>query len=69
MSRLDIIRAWKDESYRLSLSAKQLASMPANPAGAVELTDAEAATIDGKLALAGCSGCHGSKACASAFLR
>jgi mersacidin/lichenicidin family type 2 lantibiotic len=69
MSRLDIIRAWKDESYRLSLSADQLAGLPANPAGAVELTDAEAATIDGKLALAGCSGCHGSKACARAFLR
>lgn len=63
MSRIDVIRAWKDAAFRRTLSSEQLAGMPANPAGAVELTEAEAATINGKLAMAGCSSCHGSKAC------
>ena len=59
MSRLDVIRAWKDAAYRNSLSAAEKAMLPANPAGAVELTDAEAATVDGKLSVAICSTCHG----------
>lgn len=59
MSRLDIIRAWKDKAYRNGLSAEQKAMLPENPAGAVELSDAEAATIEGKLAYAICSSCHG----------
>ncbi|HEY2837599.1 MAG TPA: mersacidin/lichenicidin family type 2 lantibiotic [Pirellulales bacterium] len=63
MSRVDIIRAWKDASYRNSLSAAQKAGLPANPAGMVELTEIEASTINGKVALAGCSGCHGSRVC------
>ncbi len=63
MSRFDVIRAWKDAAYRRSLTAEQLAALPANPAGAVELTEEEAATVNGKLALAGCSSCHGSRGC------
>jgi mersacidin/lichenicidin family type 2 lantibiotic len=63
MSRLDIIRAWKDAAYRRSLSSEQLKRLPMNPAGAVELTEAEAATVNGKLAMAGCSSCHGSRGC------
>jgi mersacidin/lichenicidin family type 2 lantibiotic len=39
MKTLDIVRAWKDESYRRSLSTEQLAALPPNPAGLVELTD------------------------------
>jgi mersacidin/lichenicidin family type 2 lantibiotic len=39
MATIDIIRAWKDESYRASLSAEERAAIPANPAGPVELTD------------------------------
>ena len=45
MSDLDIIRAWKDKTYRNSLSAEQLAQLPENPAGAVDLTDDELANI------------------------
>jgi mersacidin/lichenicidin family type 2 lantibiotic len=41
MSYLEIIRAWKDEEYRLSLSEEQRAQLPENPAGLIELTDAE----------------------------
>jgi mersacidin/lichenicidin family type 2 lantibiotic len=35
-----IIRAWKDEDYRLSLSNEDLSGLPENPAGLVELSDA-----------------------------
>ena len=30
---MDIIRAWKDEEYRLSLTEEQRALLPDNPAG------------------------------------
>jgi mersacidin/lichenicidin family type 2 lantibiotic len=58
MSRIDIIRAWKDDAYRQSLSEAERAALPANPAGAVELTEAEAAAVEGRLAAACCSTCH-----------
>jgi mersacidin/lichenicidin family type 2 lantibiotic len=41
MSYRDIIRAWKDEEYRLSLSEEQRAVLPEHPAGLIELEDAE----------------------------
>jgi mersacidin/lichenicidin family type 2 lantibiotic len=41
MSLADIVRAWKDESYRAGLSDAERAALPANPAGAIELTEAE----------------------------
>lgn len=41
MSKIDIVRAWRDESYRLSLSEAERASLPESPAGPVELTDAD----------------------------
>jgi len=41
MNAFDIIRAWKDEAYRGSLSAAQLAALPANPAGMVELAETD----------------------------
>jgi mersacidin/lichenicidin family type 2 lantibiotic len=47
MSTLDIIRAWKDEDYRLSLSDEQRALLPAHPAGLLELTDAELDAVAG----------------------
>jgi mersacidin/lichenicidin family type 2 lantibiotic len=34
-----IIRAWIDEEYRLSLSEEQLAQLPEHPAGLIELND------------------------------
>ena len=36
MSTLQIVRAWKDQSYRNSLSADQLAKLPAHPSGVIE---------------------------------
>jgi mersacidin/lichenicidin family type 2 lantibiotic len=47
MSKKDVIRAWKDPNYRKSLSAAELAALPANPAGAIELTDAELGGVSG----------------------
>jgi mersacidin/lichenicidin family type 2 lantibiotic len=41
MSTRNIIRAWKDEEYRQSLSATEKESMPPNPAGLIELSDAQ----------------------------
>jgi mersacidin/lichenicidin family type 2 lantibiotic len=41
MKSADVIRAWKNEEYRLSLSEAERALLPAHPAGAVELTDVE----------------------------
>ncbi len=46
---VDLIRAWKDENYREGLTPQQLALMPANPAGAIELTEEELAGVDGAL--------------------
>jgi mersacidin/lichenicidin family type 2 lantibiotic len=45
--KFDIIRAWKDEAYRSSLSSEEQAMLPENPAGALELSDAELKTIYG----------------------
>jgi mersacidin/lichenicidin family type 2 lantibiotic len=33
----NVIRAWKDADYRRSLTAEQLARVPAHPAGAIEI--------------------------------
>ena len=38
---MDIIRAWKDEEYRMSLTEEQRALLPDNPAGPTELSDAD----------------------------
>jgi mersacidin/lichenicidin family type 2 lantibiotic len=45
--KIDIIRAWKDEEYRNSLSSEEQAMLPANPAGALELSDADLEGIHG----------------------
>ncbi|HEY6348726.1 MAG TPA: mersacidin/lichenicidin family type 2 lantibiotic [Candidatus Angelobacter sp.] len=37
MSTADIIRAWKDQDYLMNLSPSELAQIPENPAGKVEL--------------------------------
>jgi mersacidin/lichenicidin family type 2 lantibiotic len=47
MSNLDVIRAWKDEEYRLSLSEAEYALLPAHPAGPLELTNAHVKTSVG----------------------
>ena len=39
MSQGEIIRAWKDTKFRRRLSEAELALLPPNPAGALEVTD------------------------------
>src|SRR5262245_30801785 len=41
MTQKKTIRAWKDPEYRMTLSIAERAALPANPAGAIELTDAD----------------------------
>jgi mersacidin/lichenicidin family type 2 lantibiotic len=43
----DIVRAWKDASYRRSLTSEQQALLPENPVGSLELTDADLEDIQG----------------------
>ena len=47
MSNIDIIRAWKDEEYRNSLSEEQRSQLPENPAGMVELSDEDMEALAG----------------------
>jgi mersacidin/lichenicidin family type 2 lantibiotic len=47
MSVEKVIRAWKDAEYRRSLSEAEQALLPANPAGAIELGDAELEGVSG----------------------
>ncbi len=49
MSRTDIIRAWKDEDYRQSLSEAARAQLPGHPAGLIELDDANLGLVAGGL--------------------
>jgi mersacidin/lichenicidin family type 2 lantibiotic len=44
---IDIVRAWKDESYRASLSPEEQALLPENPVGGLELSDVELETVHG----------------------
>ena len=47
MSNVNIIRAWKDPIYRNSLSDAERAALPPNPAGAVEISDADLGKVAG----------------------
>src|SRR5580704_9477910 len=47
MSNKNIIRAWKDPVYRNSLSASERAALPPNPAGAIEISDADLGLVAG----------------------
>ena len=74
---MNIIRAWKDEEYRMSLSDEERSLLPDNPAGPMELSDAELDSIvgggggsnnGGGTAVIGCSVACGSVACGSVLL-
>lgn len=56
MSNVDIIRAWKDEEYRSSLTEAQRSQLPENPAGAIELTDEELSSVHGGVSDLGLGG-------------
>lgn len=47
MSNNHIVRAWKDAEYRKNLSEAERATLPAHPAGAIEISDADLGNIAG----------------------
>jgi mersacidin/lichenicidin family type 2 lantibiotic len=48
MTERQIVRAWKDEDYRLSLSEAELSALPENPAGLVQLSELEMGKVGGE---------------------
>lgn len=46
-STVNISQAWKDSEYRDTLSEAQLATLPSNPVGIVELDEAELSEANG----------------------
>ena len=50
MSNNKVVRACKDPAYRNSLSEGERASLPANPAGSIEISDADLGKVAGRLA-------------------
>jgi mersacidin/lichenicidin family type 2 lantibiotic len=49
MKNNHVVRAWKDQEYRQSLSAAERANLPAHPSGRIELTDADLGGASGGL--------------------
>jgi len=49
----NIVRAWKDESYRQSLSAEEQVMLPTNPAGEIELNEAALESVQGACGFSG----------------
>jgi len=47
MTQIDVVRAWKSDVYRGTLTEDQLAMMPAHPAGIAELSEAELMDANG----------------------
>lgn len=45
--KIDVVRAWKDEEYRNSLSDDERQAIPDNPAGVLELSDSDLLHIVG----------------------
>ncbi len=45
ISNLDVVRAWKDEEYRNSLTEEQRAQLPENPAGLIDLTEEDIISV------------------------
>lgn len=47
MRKIDVVRAWRDEEYRNSLTAEERASLPENPAGLATISDETMRSITG----------------------
>jgi mersacidin/lichenicidin family type 2 lantibiotic len=45
--RIDVVRAWRDEEYRNSLSAAERASLPENPAGVATVDESALRSVTG----------------------
>jgi mersacidin/lichenicidin family type 2 lantibiotic len=69
MSNKKAIRAWKDEDFRLSLSEAELAQLPGNPAGPVELTDQQLGVVAGGVTIWVASACCSVAGCPTSHCR
>ena len=58
MSKLDIVRAWKDEEYFNKLSESERSLLPQNPAGVIELTDQDLLQAEGGTTFSLTLGCN-----------
>ena len=47
MTKIEIVRSWKDEDYLPSLSSQERAFLLDNPAGMAELSDEDLLNVDG----------------------
>ena len=47
-----VVRAWKDQEYRQSLSAAERASLPVHPSGMIEVNDIDLGAVSGGAATA-----------------
>ena len=47
MTNLDVVRAWKDASYRNQLTMAQLRALPPNPAGSPTIAMEQIEEIEG----------------------
>ncbi|HEX4499151.1 MAG TPA: mersacidin/lichenicidin family type 2 lantibiotic [Thermoanaerobaculia bacterium] len=47
--KIDVVRAWRDEEYRNSLTPEQLASLPESPAGFATVDDSTLRSAAGGL--------------------
>lgn len=56
--KIDVVRAWRDEEYRNSLTAEERASLPENPAGLAVISDQTLRSITG--------GCGSTQQCTTA---
>jgi mersacidin/lichenicidin family type 2 lantibiotic len=67
MSNKNIIRAWKDSAYRNGLSEAERAALPANPAGSIDISDADLGKVAGGIHLPATYGCN-SLSCRTGYL-
>lgn len=47
LAQENVIRAWKDPMFRSNLGTTELATLPAHPAGLVELSDDQLMEVNG----------------------
>jgi mersacidin/lichenicidin family type 2 lantibiotic len=47
--KIDVVRAWRDEEYRNSLTAEERAGLPENPAGMATVDDSILRSVTGGL--------------------
>jgi mersacidin/lichenicidin family type 2 lantibiotic len=55
--KIDVVKAWKDDAYRASLSEADRAILPDNPAGVVELSEEELEGVAGGANSTGATSC------------